>query len=140
MKKIMRWLESKFFRPQVSIVWGQQSNHGGVKSKDEDYKDDPYVEVRNHLDNEYAFAMHESAIDSIELVDAAETFVSNDLKIIAVRVDHEMYINGHPMIWNEKEQAENDDEWVNHNRKLMRMFESFITDLAVKDSFQQEEG
>ena len=51
-----------------------------------------------------------------------------------------MYINGHPLVWNEKENLDRDDEYVNHNRKLIRMFEGFITDLAVRDTFSEEEG
>lgn len=106
---------------------------------DEDYKNDPYIEVKNHLDSKYSFAIHESTIESIEIADAAETFMSNDLKMIAVRIGNEMFINGHPMIWDEKDQIDDDDNYKNHNRKLIRMFESFITDLAVQDTFQQPE-
>jgi len=107
-------------------------------NNDEDHKDDPYICVKNHLDHSYDFNVHESVIESIEAVDASEVFVSHDIKVIAVRIEHEMYINGAPLIWNEKENAKSDEKYVNHNRKLIRMFESFITDLAVRDTFQQE--
>jgi len=108
-------------------------------SKDEN-SDDTYIEIKNHLDKTYCFPVHESAIVSIEIIESAETFVSNDLKIIAVRIGNEMYVNGHPMIWNESEQNEySDKNKENHNRKLLRMFENFIADLAVQDSFQQLE-
>lgn len=107
---------------------------------DEEFEHNPYIEVKNHYDNEYGFCVHESVIESIEIIDAAEVFVSHDLKMLAVRIGHEMYINGHPMIWNERSQKSEDSEYENHNRKLIRMFESFIADLAVRDTFQQEEG
>lgn len=112
----------------------------GALSEEEEFKDNPYIEVTNHLDNNYQFTIHESVIESIEAVDAAEIFCSNDLKILAVRIGHEMYINGHPLIWNEKAKRADDDEWKNHNRQFIRMFESFIADLAVRDTFQPEEG
>lgn len=108
-------------------------------SDDEVHKDDPYIEIKNHMDTNYCVGIHESIIESIEMVDAAEVFVSNDLKIIAVRIDNEMFINGHPMIWDEVEKRKDrygEEGKENHNRKLIRMFERFITDLAVQDSFQ----
>lgn len=108
--------------------------------KDEEFEDNPYIEVKNHLDQEYIFTIHESVIDTIEIVDAAETFVSNDLRMIVIRIDHEMYINGAALIWDEQKKEKEDDKYKNHNRKLIRMFENFITDLAVRDTFQQEEG
>lgn len=102
---------------------------------DDNYKDNPYIQIKNHLDAEYGFAVHENAIESIEIRDAAEVFMSHDLKMIAVRIDHEMYINGEPLIWDEVEKVEDDEDYKNNNRKLIRMFESFITDLAVRDAF-----
>lgn len=105
--------------------------------KDEEFKDDPYIEVKNHFDNNYNFCIHESVIESIEIADSAETFVSNDLKVIAVRIGNEMYINGHPMIWDERRNDDNDDDKENHSRKLIRMFEGFIADLAVQDAFDK---
>lgn len=111
----------------------------GAICNDEDFETDPYIEVKNHLDSNYSFSIHESVIESIEIADAAETFMSNDLKLVAVRIGDEMFINGHPMIWDEKAQNNDDDEYENHNRKLIRMFESFITDLAVQDTFHQPE-
>ncbi len=43
MKRIMRWLETRFSRPQVSIAWDQHSNHESVKPRGDDYKVDlPY--------------------------------------------------------------------------------------------------
>lgn len=117
---------------------------GAALCNDEDHEDDPYIEIKNHIDANYNFSIHESVIESIEIADAAETFMSNDLKLIAVRIGNEMFINGHPMIWDEeKEESEelrkSGDECENHNRKLIRMFENFITDLAVQDTFQQPE-
>ncbi len=107
--------------------------------KDEGYEDDPHIEIKNHMDAIVHFPVHESILESIELTDAAETFMSHDLKMIAVRIGHEMFINGHPMIWDESSKKDDDDEWKNHNRKLLRMFESFIADLAVQDAFKREE-
>lgn len=105
-------------------------------TQDKNFQDDPYIEIKNHLDHTYGFAVHESVIESIEIRDASEIFVSHDLKMIAVRINHEMFINGEPLIWDEYKKAEDDDEYENNNRKLIRMFESFITDLAVKDAFE----
>lgn len=107
----------------------------GAITTDEDHKDDPYITVKNHLDHNYEFTIHESVIEKIEVVDAAEMFVSNSLKIVVVRIGYEMYINGQPMIWNEEAHKTFDSKYDNHNRKLISMFEDFISDLAVRDTF-----
>lgn len=111
----------------------------GAITEEEGHEDDPYIQVKNHLDCEYGFDVHENVIESIEIVDAAEIFQSHDLKILAVRIGHEMYINGEPLIWNERQKQADDDEYKNHNRKLIKMFESFIADLAVRDTFHPED-
>ena len=61
-----------------------------------------------------------------------------------VRVDDEMYINGQPLIWaedrdrkkHEKRKDKDDGEYENPNRKLLKMFENYIADLAVRESFR----
>jgi hypothetical protein len=107
-------------------------------SKDED--DEMYIVVKNHLDHNYNFNVYESTIESIEIVDASETFFSANHELLVVRLDEEMYINGEPLIWNEDSQRKwhdrNKEEYENPNRKLLKLFESFIADLAVRDSFR----
>lgn len=97
------------------------------------------IVVKNHHDCNDEFYISESAIESIAPVDASEVFVSGTHGISVVRIDHEMFINGEPLIWNEKQMKEyNDGDWENPNRRLISMFEAFIGDLAVRDTFQDE--
>lgn len=107
----------------------------GTVTTESGFENDPYISVKNHFDTSYDFPIHESAIETISIVEAAEVFISNDLKLIAVRIGNEMFINGHPMIWDESK----DKNQPNNNRKLVRMMERFITDLAVQDSFEYTE-
>lgn len=131
----------KFFQIQNNIKAYLASGDflvAAAVSTDEDHAENPYIEVKNHLDHNYNFCIHESVIESIEMVDAAQTFCSHDLKLVAVRIGHEMYINGHPLIWNESELKDEDDDYSNHNRKFISMLESFVADLAVRDAFKEE--
>ena len=75
----------------------------------------------------------------------AERFISNDHGLIVIRVEDEMYINGQPLIWDEKTQENkdklnrrfgDDEPYVNPNRQLLKMFENYIADLAVRESFR----
>jgi len=98
-----------------------------------------YISIQNHLDHNYSFNVYDDVIESIEIVDDAERFVSHDHRILVVRAGDEMYINGNPLIWNDGSclvSNIDDEEKVNPNRKLLKMFENFIADLAVKESFK----
>lgn len=106
--------------------------------------DTPYIVVQNHLDKSYSFDIHDEVIENIEIVSDAEKFISNDHGIMIVRVEDEMFINGKPLIWDEEEQKTkdrkrgygSDEVYQNPNRKLLKMFENYIADLAVRESFK----
>lgn len=108
-------------------------------------EDDEYIIVRNHLDNNYNFYIYEEVIESIEIVQDAEKFESFDHKVLVVRVEDELYINGHPVIWNEegdkieynRNKRTDDTPYENPNRKLLKIFENYIADLAVRESFKE---
>ncbi len=108
----------------------------------DDKEGDEDITVRNHLDCVWDFTVFEDAIESIEIIDHAENFCSNDHKVLIVRVEDELFINGQPLIWNEdlqrKQHKQNGEEgpYKNENRKLLKMFENYIADLAVKESFK----
>lgn len=114
---------------------------GGYTKEDED----EYITVRNHLDNNYNFYVYEEVIESIEIVQDAEKFESFDHKVLVVRVEDELYVNGHPVIWNEdaerkeynRSKRSDDTPYENPNRKLLKIFENYIADLAVKESFKE---
>jgi len=106
------------------------------------------ITVKNHYDHCDNFYIYDDVIESIEIIDAAEIFFSNELKILVVRVEDEMYINGKPLIWNEEQAKEKHaTKWIrsgekskpysNNNRKLLKIFENYIADLAVRESFSQ---
>jgi hypothetical protein len=104
------------------------------------------IEVKNHFDNDYSFLIYEFAIESIEIVNDARRFISSDFDIVVVRVDDELFINGKPVIGDEREKRKEhnrykkkeDDQYVNQGRKLLKIFEEFITDLAVSDSINDK--
>lgn len=98
-----------------------------------------YISVKNHLDCKFSFDIYDEVIESIEIVNDGERFVSSDIGLLVVRVEDEMYINGSPLIWDEEEAEKNhsgSENYSNPNRKLLKMFENFIADLAVKESFR----
>jgi len=104
------------------------------------------IEVKNHFDNDYSFLIHEFAIESIEIVNDARRFISSDFDMGVIRVDDELFINGKPIIGDEREKKKEynrykkkeDDQYVNQGRKLLKIFEEFITDLAVNDSINDK--
>jgi len=115
---------------------------------DESERSKPYIIVKNHYDHSDSFYIYDDVIESIEVIDDAERFFSNDLKILVVRIEDEMYINGKPLIWNEEEaEVDYNSKWnptnekrkpySNNNRKLLKIFENYIADLAVRESFKQ---
>lgn len=121
---------------------------GDFVVKEEVQMDDEsgYITVQNHLDHNYSLDIHDEMVESIELVQDAERFISNDHGLIVIRVEDEMYINGQPLIWDEKEQQEkdkrnrrfgDDEPYINPNRKLLKIFENYIADLAVRESFKE---
>jgi len=104
------------------------------------------IEVKNHFDNDYSFLVYEFAIESIEIVNDARRFISSELDLIVIRVEDELFINGRPVVGDEPEKIKqhkrynkkDNGEYVNENRKLLKIFEEFIADLAVKESIKNE--
>jgi len=105
------------------------------------------ITVKNHYDNNHVFYVYDDVIESISIIQDAERFYSGDLNLLVIRIEDEMYINGQPLIWDEDaSKAEHerrmlkkdvDRPYINENRKLLKIFENFIADLAVKESFKQ---
>ncbi len=129
--------------------------NGGDFLVSEDFNKDDFTEffgdvihLKNHLDSDYGFEVCEYTIETIEIVNDARRFVSSDLDLIVVRVEDELYINGQPIIGDElqkkkehnryKSKKDSEEEYVNENRKLLKIFEEFITDIAMKDSINTE--
>lgn len=117
---------------------------------DNDDDDDTCISVINHLDCNSSFEVHDFVIDSIEIVNDSEKWISEDHRLMVVRIDNELFINGKPLIWNEKEERKEHEnkitrtgykkeEYENHNRKLLKLLENYIADLAVKETFEQGE-
>ena len=124
---------------------------GGDFIVEEDYEHDEEekpidrgVCVKNHFDCSHEFWIHETAIAEAEMVQDSERFSSHDHGILVVRVDDEMYINGQPLIWNEindkayhdRNKRHDSEPYENKNRRLLKMFENYIADLAVRESFK----
>ena len=116
---------------------------------DKEYEDGLILVVANHLDCNYSFRIYENTIESIEIVNDSEKWVSTDHRLMVVRVDSELFINGQPLIWNEsQEKKEHEmcitkrgadaDEYDSHNRKLLKLLENYIADLAVRETFSQK--
>lgn len=109
-----------------------------------------FIKVLNHLDNGHHFAVYDNMIESISMVEDAEKFVSTDHNLIVVRVGNDLYINGVSLLGNEEEEraehnrimkrAIDKTEYENKNRKLLSIFENYITDLAVRDSLRGGES
>ena len=125
-------------------------NRGGdfivVDGYVKDEEGDEYIVVKNHLDCQHTFYIYKEVIDTIEIVEDAELFVSTDHRLLVVRVGDELYVNGKPLIWDEERQREHHismgetGEFKNPNRKLLKIFENYIADLAVRESFNSHEG
>lgn len=104
-----------------------------------------YIVVKNHFDHDYDFEVSDSVLEFAEIIEDPEFFSSQDLNIMVVRTGDELFINGHPLIGDEKnEEARHNkynrknENFKNKNRKLLKIFEDFITDMAVKDSLSQK--
>ncbi len=108
-----------------------------------------YIVVKNHYDRNSEFYIYDEVIESIDIVQDAERFYSADHHLLVVRIEDEMYINGQPLIWDEDaarkthdfkvKQGRRSGEYINENRKLLKIFENYIADLAVKESFKEGE-
>jgi hypothetical protein len=103
------------------------------------------IHASNHLDHDYDFHIYDYCIESIEIVNDARRFVCTEMDLIVVRVDDELYINGKPLIGdefdNQKEfkrfNKNSDKEYVNKNFALLKIFEEFIADIAMRDSLKK---
>lgn len=128
---------------------------GGDFLVDRDFSDDDSetdighcLYVKNHLDHDYDFPVHDITVEEITIVDNAQVFTSAEHNIIVVRVGDELYINGEPLIGDEKDEEKKHNrynikaktDYKNKNRKLLEIFENFIADLAVKDSLSSKKG
>jgi hypothetical protein len=115
------------------------------KSERDDFFGD-MLHLKNHFDNDYGFEICDFVIDSIDIVNDARRFVSSDLDLIVVRVDDELFINGQPLIGDEVQKkkeysrfkAKEEKEYVNENRRLLKIFEEFIADMAMRESIQTD--
>lgn len=103
--------------------------------------------IKNHFDHDYDFEVSDSVVETIEIVEDPEFFSSQELNIIVVRTGDELFINGKPLIGDEFDNRrrhnkynKNNEEFKNKNRKLLQIFENFITDMAVKDSLSRNKG
>jgi hypothetical protein len=106
------------------------------------------IVVKNHFDHDYDFEVSDCVLESVEIIEDPEFFSSQELNVIVVRTGDELFINGHPLIGNERdEEARHNkhnkynvkkENFKNKNRKLLKIFEDFITDMAVKDSLSQK--
>lgn len=107
-----------------------------------------YLTIKNHFDHDYDFDAHEIMIESIEIIDDPIIFSSPDMNLIVIRTGDELFINGSPLIGDEADEEKDYHAYgknkglvyENKNRKLLNIFENFITDLAVKDSLSQKKG
>ena len=108
-----------------------------------------FIKVLNHLDGG-TFNIFDNMIESVSIVQDAEKFVSTDHNLIVVRVGNDLYINGVSLLGDEEDQiaehnrimkrAVDKTEYENKNRKLLSIFENYITDLAVRDSLRGGES
>lgn len=101
------------------------------------------INIINHLDCNYEMTVYNEVIESMEIITESDKFVSKEHKILVVRVDDEMFINGQPLIWNEaqkereflhEQKAGDYAVYENPNRKLLKLFENYIADMALKES------
>jgi hypothetical protein len=104
-----------------------------------------YIVVKNHFDHDYDFEVSDSVLESAEIIEDPEFFSCRVLNVIVVRTGDELFINGHPLIGDEKNEEvrynkynAKKENFKNKNRKLLKIFEDFITDMAVKDSLSQK--
>ena len=103
------------------------------------------ISVKNHFDHDYDFLVYDFSLESIEIVSDARRFVSSELDLIVVRVDDELFINGKPLIGDIAEKkkdfsrrSKNDGvEFEDKNMALLKIFEEFITDMAMRNSFKK---
>lgn len=105
------------------------------------------IRIKNHFDHNYDFMTYESCVDSIEVINDSRRFVSKEMGLVVIKVEGELFINGEPLIgdihdkkkdFERYEKRKNPDAEFKHpNMALLSIFEEFITDLAMKESFNK---
>jgi hypothetical protein len=82
--------------------------------------------VLNHLDGG-DFEIAECIIESIQLVDAAQRFISDDHKVAIIVTENDIYINGEKLI--------NTDE-DKHLDNFVNLVERYLTNKAINNSLK----
>ena len=85
------------------------------------------LEVVNHLDGG-EFEIPEEIIDSIEIVDAAHRFVSEEHKLALIMTDNDLFINGTRLENND------DDKFLDD---FVTFIERYVTNRAINNSIKE---
>jgi hypothetical protein len=124
-----------------------------VKFKEyEEENEDGCIVILNHFDAKYNDKMYvyKEFIESIEIInDSDNRFISTDLNLCVIRLDNDLVINGNMLIGNQEVKKEDHeramrrssktDPYVDPSLKLLKIFEDFITDMAVNKGLKGEQ-
>ena len=97
-----------------------------VKSDSPSFNNDQVLEVLNHLDGG-SFDVPEEIISSIELLDVANKFVSEDHNLSLTQIDDAVYVNG------EKLENIGDDK---HLDNFISFIEKYLMQRAIDSSIK----
>ena len=105
-----------------------------VCNENKDSKQEPFIEIDNHYDGDTFYAYAE-IIDTIEVIDVANKFVSEDHGIIMIQVDDKIFINGQLLTDGESDWAEEDK---NKEKQFLAFMEKYVISKAFEDSLDEE--
>lgn len=87
-----------------------------------------FIEIENHLDGG-TFSIYEELVESIEIVDVANKFVSVDHGILMIQVDDKLYINGEVL-------DNGDPNWPHTERDHLDKFMKFMETFMISRAFE----
>jgi len=95
---------------------------------------EPNIEIDNHFDGG-TFTVFSELIDTIEVIDIANKFASEDHGIVMVQVEDKIYING---VLLDNGDSGWDPKDVNRLDKFVAFMEKFVLAKAFEDSIEEE--
>ena len=91
----------------------------------------PYIEIDNHLDGG-TMVVYEKMVDTIEVIEVANKFVSEDCGIMMIQVEDKLYINGVRLENDDYEHADDLDK--TQLDRFTAFMEKFLVAKVFEDS------
>ena len=108
-----------------------------ICAKEAQAKTDAHIEIDNHHDGG-SFHAHEEIIDTIEAIEVANKFVSDEHGIIMIQVADKIYINGE-LLENQEDEQFLDESEKKQLDKFTAFMEKYVIAAAFEGSLEDED-